>query len=202
MTQSIDFYFDFGSPHSYLAHLRIAEVAKKCDLEFNYIPVLVGGIFKATGNRSPIESFAGIENKEAYQKIEIHRFLKRHGLLDKFKMNPHFPVNTLALMRAAIAAQKLDKETYQNYINTVFDGMWLQQLDLNNVDVIQSLLGSADLPLEKLFTAIQSAEVKQALISNTENAVNKGLFGVPSFISNDELYFGKETLYVFELGMR
>lgn len=202
MTQPIDFYFDFGSPHSYLAHLRIAEVANKCDLQFNYIPVLLGGIFKATGNRSPIESFAGIDNKEAYQKVEIHRFLKRHGLLDKFKMNPHFPVNTLALMRAAVAAKRIDNDTYHNYINTVFNGMWLQQLDLNNVEVIQSLLSGADLPLEKLLTDMQTDEVKQALIGNTESAVKKGLFGVPSFINNDELYFGKESLYVFELGMR
>lgn len=202
MTQSIDFYFDFASPHSYLAHLRIEEVAQKCDIQFNYIPVLLGGIFKATNNRSPMEAFAGIDSKEAYQKVEIHRYLKRHGLLDKFKMNPYFPVNTLALMRAAVAAQQIDDETYRTFINTVFDGMWLQQLDLNNVDVIQSLLAGTGLPLEKLLTNMQTTEVKQALISNTEKAVSKGLFGVPSFISNDELYFGKESLYVFELGMR
>ncbi|MAN65203.1 MAG: disulfide bond formation protein DsbA, partial [Hyphomonadaceae bacterium] len=119
---SVEFHFDFGSPNAYLSHKVIPDVEARTGVTFTYVPVLLGGVFKATGNQSPVMAFAGIRNKPEYERLEMMRFIERHGLTQAFAMNPHFPVNTLAIMRGAVAAQHLD--VFKPYVNAIYAAMW------------------------------------------------------------------------------
>jgi 2-hydroxychromene-2-carboxylate isomerase len=202
MSQCIEFLFDFGSPNAYLAHLRIAEIEKHSDLTFRYVPVLLGGIFKLTGNVSPMIATKDIKNKAQYNELEMKRFILRHQLADLFKMNPYFPINTLHLMRGAVAAENLSQSIYKQYIEAVFSAMWSEQKNMGDMDIVAQVLSLAALPYEKLMKASQSEEVKQALLNNTNDSVARGVFGIPSFFIENELYFGKESLYLFESGKR
>ncbi|REL37271.1 2-hydroxychromene-2-carboxylate isomerase [Thalassotalea euphylliae] len=194
MTTNVEFHFDFGSPNAYLAHLLVQELTQKKAVNFDYVPVLLGGIFKTTGNTSPFLANQKIKNKFAYMQAELRRFLTRYQLADKFKLNPHFPVNTLMIMRGAIAAQSLGEQVFEKYVNTMFDGMWRQGLKMDDAQVLIEVLSAADLPADEIMTLCQSDEIKQKLAANTQYSVDKGSFGAPSFYIGDELFFGKETV--------
>lgn len=185
------FYFDFGSPNAYLAHKVIPAIEQRTGARFRYVPALLGGIFKATGNRSPAEAFAGIPSKLRYEGKETERFLKRHGITD-YARNPHFPVNTLQIMRGAVAAQKLG--LFEPYVEAVYRAMWVAGLKMDDPAVIEAALTAAGLPAAELMAAIGEPDVKQTLIANTEAAVAHGVFGSPSFLVGDELFFGKDRL--------
>jgi 2-hydroxychromene-2-carboxylate isomerase len=187
MTQ-IEFLYDFGSPNAYLVHRAIAEDAHAA---FRYTAVLLGGIFKATGNQSPMQAYGHIPAKRAYDMLEMHRFMARHDI-NNFAMNPHFPVNTLAIMRGAVAAERLGY--VEAYIEAMMAGMWEQGLKLDDPAVIGAALTAADLPAAELMALSADPEVKAALVANTEAAVARGVFGIPSFFVGDELYFGKDRL--------
>lgn len=187
----VTFYFDFGSPNAYLAHKVIPGIEKRTGLTFVYVPALLGGIFKATGNRSPAEAFAGIPAKLAYEGKETRRFVARHGITD-FASNPHFPVNTLMIMRGAIAAQAL--EIFEAYVEAVYRAMWVEGLKMDDPAVVKTALEKAGLPADRLLAMTQDDAVKAALIRNTEAAVAHGVFGSPSFLVGDELFFGKDRL--------
>src|SRR5580692_6450493 len=118
---TVEFHFDFGSPNAYLAHLVIPEIERRTGVKFDYVPVLLGGVFRLTGNRSPAEAFAGIKNKPEYERLETKRFLRRHGITN-FRRNPFFPVNTLTLMRGTIAAERLG--VFERYVDEMFRNMW------------------------------------------------------------------------------
>ena len=187
----VEFLFDFGSPNAYLSYKVLPGIEARCGVRFEYVPILLGGLFKMTGNRSPAESLVGIRNKPEYEKLESERFIRRHGL-DKFRRNPFFPVNTLQIMRGAIAAQR--EGVFSKYIDAVFAAMWEQELKMDEADVIQGVLTNAGLDAGKVMARTQEADVKAELIANTESAFQRGAFGSPSFLIGNELFFGKDRL--------
>ena len=187
----VRFLFDFGSPNAFLVHRAIPAIEQRTGVRFAYVPILLGGLFKLTGNQSPATAFAGIRNKPEYNQLEMQRFLARHGIAD-FVFNPHFPVNTLRLMRGSIAARELD--VFDRYVDVVFDAMWTSGLDLGQPEVIAATLANAGLPVDALLALSQTPEIKQRLLDNTQAAFESGAFGSPSFLVGDELYFGKDRL--------
>lgn len=188
---NVKFFFDFGSPNAYLCHKVIPAIEARSGVEFEYVPVLLGGIFKLTGNQSPAIAFGAIRNKPDYDKLEMRRFVAKHGL-SAFKSNPHFPVNTLQIMRGAVAAQVAG--IFRPYIDAVYACMWEQGLKMDDPAVIRAALVDAGLPVDKLFELSQTDSVKSALITNTESAVAAGAFGSPTFLVGSELFFGKDRL--------
>jgi 2-hydroxychromene-2-carboxylate isomerase len=188
---AIKFYFDFGSPNAYLCHKVIPAVEARTGATFTYVPVLLGGIFKLTGNQSPATAFAGIKNKPAYDRLEMRRFIDKHSLT-AYKPNPHFPVNTLQLMRAAVAAQQID--VFKPYVEAMYACMWERELKMDDPVVFRQTLVDAGLPADELLQLITTDAVKGGLMANTEGAVAAGAFGSPSFLVGTELYFGKDRL--------
>lgn len=188
---NIEFHFDFGSPNAYLSHLVIGEIEKRTGEKFQYIPVLIGGVFKATGNASPAVTLAGIRNKGEYQGIETERFLKKHGITC-YHRNPFFPVNTLQIMRGAIFAQ--GQGYFEQYVHEVYRHMWSEPKKMDEMDVIKSALESSGLPADEIIAGTQDPAVKQALIGNTERSVEMGSFGSPTFYVDNEIFFGKDKL--------
>jgi 2-hydroxychromene-2-carboxylate isomerase len=185
------FYFDFGSPNAYLAHRLIPAIEQRTGARFDYVPILLGGIFKLTNNRSPMEAFGAVRNKLAYEARETERFIARHGLT-AYRMNPHFPVNTLKIMRGAVAAQR--EGVFAPYLEAVFRAMWEDGLKMDDPAVIAEALSAAGLEAAAILARSEDPEVKQALIANTEAAVEAGAFGSPTFNLGGELWFGKERL--------
>ena len=193
--KKIDYYFDFASPNAYFGFNVLKKFPEKYDCEINYIPVLLGGIFKATNNKPPMEQFFGVLNKNEYQSLEMERFVNRHGLT-KFKMNPHFPVISLQIVRGAIAAEM---DGYlEDYIEKVLVHMWEEPKKMDDPEVIKAAFEESGFDSEKLLEQMQDPDVKAKLISNTEEAVKKGLFGIPTFFIDDEMYFGKDTIWMIE----
>ena len=193
--KKIDFYFDFASPNAYFGFNVLKKFPEKYDCEINYIPVLLGGIFKATNNKPPMEQFFGVLNKNEYQSLEIERFVNRHGLT-KFKMNPHFPVISLQIVRGAIAAEM---DGYlEDYIEKILIHMWEEPKKMDDPEVIKAAFEESGFDSEKLLEQMQDTDVKAKLISNTEDAVKRGLFGIPTFFIDDEMYFGKDTIWMIE----
>lgn len=187
----VEFLFDFGSPNAYLCHRVIPAIEKRQGVRFDYVPVLLGGIFKATNNRSPAETYAGIRNKPDYHRLEIERFLKKHAITD-YVRNPHFPVNTLALMRGAYAARELG--VFERYVDEVYRHMWSQPKKMDDPAVLHAALLESGLPADQLLALAQTAPVKEALIAETTRAVERGAFGSPTFFVDGEIWFGKDTL--------
>jgi 2-hydroxychromene-2-carboxylate isomerase len=191
VTPPVEFLFDFGSPNAYLAHLVIPSIEKRTGVTFTYVPVLLGGVFKATGNVSPAVSLRGIKNKPEYEALEMRRFLARHRIT-RFASNPHFPVNTLQIMRGAVAAKRLG--CFARYVDEVYRHMWAEPKKMDEPEVIRAALVESGLPADELLARAADPEVKQELIANTDGAVARGVFGSPSFFVGDELFFGKDRL--------
>ncbi|MFC4296085.1 2-hydroxychromene-2-carboxylate isomerase [Novosphingobium tardum] len=191
MTRTIDFYFDFGSPNAYLSYRVLPEIEARIGKVFVLKPVLLGGVFKATNNRSPMEAFAGIPAKLAYERKEMERFITRHALA-RFRMNPYFPINTLAQMRGAHAARRLG--IFDQYVEAVMAGMWERQLGMGDPEVLAQVLNEAGLPAADLLRLSQEPDVKQSLVDETSNFVERGGFGIPTFFVVDEMFFGKDRL--------
>jgi 2-hydroxychromene-2-carboxylate isomerase len=189
--RTVEFHFDFGSPNAYLSHLVIPEIERRTGAAFVYVPILLGGVFKLTNNRSPAESLAGIRNKPEYQRLEIARFIKRHGIT-RFRPNPHFPVNTLVLMRGAIAASRLG--CFERYVDEVFRHMWAEPKKLDDPGVLRAALIESGLNAEAILELTQAQDVKDELLANTQLSVERGTFGSPTFFVGDEIYFGKDRL--------
>jgi len=186
-----EFDFDFGSPNAYLAHLVIPGIEKRTGVAFRYVPVLLGGVFKATGNVSPAISLRGIKNKPEYEALELRRFIARHGI-ERFARNPHFPVNTLQIMRGAVAARHLG--CFPRYVDEVYRHMWAEPKKMDEPEVIRAALVESGLPADELVARAADPDVKQELLANTERAVARGVFGSPSFFVGDALFFGKDRL--------
>jgi 2-hydroxychromene-2-carboxylate isomerase len=187
----VEFHFDFGSPNAYLSHLVIPEIEKRTGVKFEYVPVLLGGVFKATNNRSPAQSLVGIKNKPEYERIEMNRFIKRHGIT-RFKSNPFFPVNTLMMMRGAIAARPLG--VFERYVDEMFRNMWGEPKKMDDPNIYRAALDEAGLPTAKIVELIETQPVKDELIANTQRSVERGTFGSPTFYVGDEIFFGKDRL--------
>lgn len=196
MTQSslgktIDFIFDFASLNAYLAERALPELVGRTGATVNVIPCLLGGIFKATGNQAPFQAFAGIKGKIDYEMLEIRRFVATHGITD-FRMNPHFPVNSLLAMRGLCACAPGDE--FDRYLDAVLGGFWERGLLMSDPAVLSSVLVEAGLDAERLLTLAQTDAVKAKLADNTAAAVDRGAFGAPTFFVGDEMFFGKERL--------
>jgi 2-hydroxychromene-2-carboxylate isomerase len=187
----VEFHFDFGSPNAYLAHLVIPEIERRTDAEFAYVPVLLGGVYKLTGNRSPAEAFAGIKNKPEYERLETERFIARHGITS-FSRNPFFPVNTLTLMRGAVAAQLLG--VFDRYVDAMYWHMWSEPKKLDDPEVWRAALVESGFEADRLAALVQDPEVKAQLLDCTTRSVERGTFGSPTFFVDDEIFFGKDRL--------
>jgi len=185
------FMFDFGSPNAFLSHEAIPAIEKRTGVKFEYVPILLGGIFKATNNKSPAESLAGIKNKREFHALETERFIKRFHVRP-YTWNPFFPVNTLNLMRAAVAAQ-LDG-VFEKYADAAFHHMWVEPKKMDDPDVAMKALTASGIDAAKLFARAQAPDVKAKLIENTQSAVERGAFGSPTFFVGNEMFFGKEQL--------
>ena len=191
MSVNVDFLFDFGSPNTYYCHRVIPAIEKRTGVTFNYFPVLLGGIFKLTNNKSPMEAFAGIKNKSEYNALETKRFIAKHAL-NRFEFNPHFPVNTLHVMRGALFA--IEQGIGAEYIEAIYQCMWEKGLNMADPDIILHALAAANLPADAILAGSAQANIKEKLISNTQEAVDRGAFGAPTFFVGDEIYFGKDKL--------
>jgi 2-hydroxychromene-2-carboxylate isomerase len=187
----VEFHFDFGSPNAYLAHQVVPEIEQRTGVKFDYVPILLGGVFKLTNNRSPAEKMAGIKNRLEYERLELQRFVRRHGI-SKFKLNPFFPVNTLLIMRGAIAAD-LDG-VFARYIDEVFKHMWAEPKDMDDPAVVGAALKESGFDADRLLARTQEPEVKDKLLKNTQESVERGTFGSPTFFVGSEIFFGKDRL--------
>jgi 2-hydroxychromene-2-carboxylate isomerase len=187
----VEFHFDFGSPNAYLAHLVIPQIEARTGAKFEYVPILLGGVFKLTNNRSPAESMRGIKNRLEYEELERQRFVRQHGITD-FTWNPFFPVNTLLIMRGAIAAQLAG--VFARYVAAMFHDMWAEPKKLDDPEVVRASLEKSGLDAARLLARTQEAEVKDRLLKNTEASVARGTFGSPTFFVGDEIFFGKDRL--------
>ncbi len=187
----VQFLFDFGSPNAYLCHKVIPAIEARTGAVFDYVPILLGGLFKFANNRSPGEAFAGIPNKQAYDRLEITRFVARHGL-SKYRFNPHFPINTLKIMRGACAAQQLG--CLPAYVEVVYAAMWEDGKNMDDLPTITATLDAGGLDSRAILALSQDPEVKATLLANTQRAHDHGAFGSPSFLIGRELWFGKDRL--------
>jgi 2-hydroxychromene-2-carboxylate isomerase len=185
------FLFDVGSPNAFLSHEAIPAIETRIGVKFEYVPILLGGIFKATNNRSPGETLAGVKNKPAFNALETERFIRRFQV-QPYVWNPFFPVNTLNLMRAAVAAQF--EGVFEKYIDAAFHHMWVEPKKMDDPEVAMKAFAASGLDAAKLFARAQQADVKAKLIENTQSAVERGAFGSPTFFVGKEMFFGKEQL--------
>jgi 2-hydroxychromene-2-carboxylate isomerase len=186
----VEFHFDFGSPNAYLAHRVIPEIERRTSATFEYVPILLGGVFKLTNNRSPAEKMAGIKNRLEYERLEVQRFVRRHAI--PFTWNPFFPVNTLLIMRGAVAAQR--DGVFARYVDEVFKAMWAEPKKMDDPAVVEAVLRQSGLDGAALLAGTQDAQIKERLLKNTEASVARGTFGSPTFFVGDEIFFGKDRL--------
>lgn len=191
MPTTVDFVFDFASPNAYLAHKVLPAISERTGATFNYIPCLLGGIFKATGNQPPMIAFGEVKEKLAYEQLEMQRFIDKHGLT-KFAFNPNFPVNTLLLARGAVAAEMDGR--LADYIEAGVVHMWEDGLKMDDPEVFADAMTAAGFNGKALVERTQDPAVKAKLIANTTAAVERGAFGIPTFFVGSEMYFGKDRL--------
>ena len=191
MPLKVEFLFDFGSPNAYLAELVLPGIERRTGVKFEYVPVLLGGIFKATGNMSPFDSLRGIKNKPEYQALETQRFIRRHNAT-KFQQNPFFPVNTLMLMRGAVAAQF--EGMFEPYFRAAYHHMWEEPKKMDDLETFRRAFISSGIDIDRLMARAQQDDVKKGLIDRTTDAVNRGAFGSPTFFVGKEMFFGKDQL--------
>lgn len=188
MPKPIEFFFDFGSPTTYLAHTQLPRIAAETGARVDYVPMLLGGVFKATGNQSPVN----VPAKGRWMNDDIARFARRYGV--PFRFNPHFPVNTLTLMRGAVGLQLRQPERFMPYVDAVFRAMWVDAQNLGDPALLAATLDASGFAPDAFLALAGDAEVKARLIANTEQAVARGVFGAPTFFVGDAMFFGQDRL--------
>jgi len=188
-----EFIFDVGSPNAYLAHRVLPAIEARTGASFRYVPCLLGGIFKETGNQSPMLAYADIKNKLDYELLEIRRFVERHAL-HGFTFNPHFPINTLAIMRAAAGLELDAPDRLSGFVEAAFEAMWENEVNLGDPETALEVFRAAGFDADAVFARAQTPDVKQRLLENTLSAVERGAFGAPTFFVADQMFFGKERL--------
>jgi len=190
MVKNIEFYFDFGSPTAYLAYTQLQLIAERQKTNLIYCPILLGGIFKATGNNPP----ASVPAKGKYMMVDLQRYADKYKV--PYKRNPHFPVNTLSLMRGAVSYQ--EDGDFLKYVNVIFQNMWVEPKNLNDHEVLEKVLMENNFDIDDFMKRISDQNIKNKLISNTENAVKKGTFGAPTIFIGDEMFFGQDRMEFVE----
>ncbi len=193
MTKAVEFFFDFGSPATYLAWTQIQALADRCNAEIQWRPMLLGGVFKASGNQSPVT----VPAKGAYMLDDLARFARRYDV--EMQFNPHFPVNTLMLMRGAVAYQ--NSERFHDYLQAVFRALWVDGKNLNEPEVVSEVLAAAGFDTDEFLSLCSSDEVKTTLKTNTEEAVERGVFGAPTMFVGQEMFFGQDRLDFVEAAL-
>jgi 2-hydroxychromene-2-carboxylate isomerase len=188
MTRAIEFYFDVGSPAAYLAWTQLPAIARDAGWEIEYRPMLLGGVFQATGNRSPME----VPAKGQYMQDDLQRFARRHGV--EFRHNPHFPINTLLLMRVALGLQMREEARMVPYVDAVFRAIWVEGRNMNDPATVADVLQRAGFDAEKLLALASDPGVKDQLKVVTQGAVARGVFGAPTFFVGDQMFWGQDRL--------
>ena len=195
MTKIVEFYFDVGSPTAYLAYNRLKQLQKQYNCVIDYRPVLLGGLFKASGNSSPVM----VPAKGRYMMMDdLPRFAKLYDV--PLNSNPHFPINTLNLMRGAVAA--LDGDYFNTYISAVFNAIWVDSKNMGDMETVIEVLSTAGLNAPSILESTQDADIKAKLITNTEAAVKRGLFGAPTMFVDEEMFFGQDRLQFVEMALQ
>jgi 2-hydroxychromene-2-carboxylate isomerase len=187
-TKTVEFFFDFGSPTTYLAHTQMARLAADTGASVVYRPMLLGGVFKATGNGSPVT----VPAKGAWMGQDMPRWARRYGV--PFAFNPHFPINTLQLMRGAAGLQLRQPALFMPYVEAVFQALWVQPRDLGQPAEVSAVLAPLGITPDAFMALVGDAEVKAALIQHTEEAVARGVFGAPTFFVGGRMHFGQDRL--------
>lgn len=191
VTKTLELIFDFGSPNAYLAMKALPELLDRTGADLLITPCLLGGVFKATGNKAPMIQYADAPAKLAYENLEMRRFIEKHDL-GKFRLNRHFPINTLTIMRGAIVAT--DEDVLDDYVDAVNRAMWEDGLKMDDADVVATFLSANGFDGPALLARTQEPEIKAKLVANTEVAVARGVFGIPTFFVGDAMFFGKDRL--------
>jgi len=195
MSKTLEFIFDFGSPNAYMVAKTLPPILQRTGASLSITPCLLGGIFKATGNQGPMMAYGGIKGKLEYEQLEMKRFIQKHGLTD-FQFNSHFPVNTLMLMRGAIVAQEQGR--LDDYIKAGLKAMWEDSQKMDDPDVYAKVMTQAGFDGQQLLEQMQQPEIKAKLAENTQSAVDRGAFGIPTFFVGEEMFFGKDRLQQVE----
>ncbi|UVK92073.1 2-hydroxychromene-2-carboxylate isomerase [Pseudomonas atacamensis] len=196
MTKTVEFYFDLGSPTTYLAHTQLAKICADTQSELIYMPMLLGGVFKATGNASP----AMIPAKGRYMFQDLDRFAKRYGV--QLRFNPHFPINTLILMRAVTGMQMRQPQRFAEFVDCLFRALWVEGRNLNDPQTVAAVLTENGFDPQEIIALTNDESVKAALKENTEAAIKRGVFGAPSMFIGDQLFFGQDRLDFVEEALR
>jgi 2-hydroxychromene-2-carboxylate isomerase len=190
MTRTLELIFDFASPNAYLAMKALPPLLARTGATLMLTPALLGGLFKTTGNQAPMFAFANVAGKLDYEMLEMRRFVARHGLT-RYRMNPHFPVNSLHLMRGLMAVTAAQQPAY---VDAVLVGMWEDGLAMADPAILHGVLAAAGLDADAIQAAAQTDAVKQALAASTAAVAARGVFGIPTFFVGSEMFFGKERL--------
>ena len=193
--KNLELIFDFGSPNAYLVCQVLPELLQRTQAELKITPVLLGGLFKLTNNQAPMIAFGNIKNKMDYEMLETKRFIEKYGL-SRFQFNPHFPINTITIMRGLIAAQEMDIQ--EDYMRVVLAAMWETGQKMDDAEVVLSVLNNGGLDGKKILDMTQTDAVKEKLKANTQDAADRGAFGIPTFFVDGEMFFGKERLQQVE----
>lgn len=188
MSKRVEFFFDLGSPATYLAYTQLPGICEQTDSQLIYRPMLLGGVFKATGNASP----ATIAAKGRYMFLDLSRYATRYGVA--FRLNPHFPINTLLLMRAVTGMQMQHPERFQDFIDCLFRALWVDGRNLNDPAVVATVLAEHGFDAQAVLALTADDAVKNALKDCTDEAIRRGVFGAPSMFVGDQLYFGQDRL--------
>jgi 2-hydroxychromene-2-carboxylate isomerase len=186
--KTIEFFFDFGSPTTYLAHTQLPAIAREAGAQLVYRPMLLGGVFKATGNASPVS----VPAKGRWMGEDIARWARRYGV--PFVFNPHFPINTLTLMRGATGLQMRQPEAFGRYVDAVFAALWVQGRNLGDAGVLAAVLGDAGFSADAFTALVGEPQVKAQLMANTDEAVARGVFGAPTCFVGEQMFFGQDRL--------
>ena len=190
--QKVEFYFDLGSPFSYLAFYKLQEIIQKYNAEIEYTPILLGGVFKSTGNKSPIE----VPAKGIYSMQDLSRWSDYYQI--PMQMNPYFPMNTLTLMRILTGVKIYHDEYFEAILTKFFDAMFRKPLNLADSEVLINLFQGDAIDGQQLLDLSQDPVVKQKLIDETNNAVQRGVFGAPTFFVRENMYWGQDRLHFVE----
>ena len=188
MTDKVEFIFDFGSPTAYLAYTQLPSIARTYNVEIIWTPILLGGVHKASGNQSP----AFVPAKGRWMFNDLQKWAKQYGVT--LNSNPNFPINTIALMRGAVGLQMQAPELFLKYVDAIYQAFWVESKNLGEVEVTQKTLNDAGLDSDKIFALVSNQEVKDKLKLNSDSAVERGVFGAPSFFYRGELFFGQDRL--------
>ncbi len=188
MSKTVEFFFDVGSPTTYLAYTQLPAIAAECGAQIAWRPMLLGGVFKATGNASPVT----VPAKGRWMFGDMQRWARRYGV--PFAFNPHFPINTLAMMRGAVGLQLREPEAFARYLDVIFNAMWREPRKLGDAEVLAQVLRDGGFDPAHIAALAAEPEVKAQLVANTEEAVARGVFGAPTFFVGDAMFFGQDRL--------